>query len=286
MRLIRSNFCNKRSILDTETDGDEKKCIFHLQAKKRGGGAKRLKGCVFKQTQPPQHKVFLHSGTICFDQPTRLLIIKYVYIFKVYYFQKLLDTLHDRRSLFSFIPPFFIPVPVCLFSIILHTNVHGFIINFLSAVWPRFSPAIPGSVSFACRLRTGLFLKCFGRVQTILMPNTQTGHPERYRFHRLLVLLLVFHSILSLCPTSISSSSLSLSPGVLSARLSLFFNEQSSFTPKISFQILLDTNGGFVHITTLESEKWSIQPISKSFQNIKVKIWKKIILDMQNCIIY
>ncbi len=112
-----------------------KKSVFSICKQKKGGkGAKRLKGCVFKQMQPPQHKVFLHSGTICFDQPTRLLIIIYVYIFKVYYFQKLLDTLHDRRSLFSFIPPFFIPVPVCLFSIILHTNVHGFIINFLSAV--------------------------------------------------------------------------------------------------------------------------------------------------------
>ncbi len=216
--------------------------------------------------QPPQHKVFLHSGTICFDQPTRLLIIIYVYIFKVYYFEKLLDTLHDRRSLFSFIPPFFIPVAVCLFSIILHTNVHGFIINFLSAVWPRFSPAIPGSVSFACRLRTGLFLKCFGRVQTILMPNTQTGHPERYRFHRLLVLLLVFHSILSLCPTSISSSSLSLSPGV-SIRSSLCSSTNSHhLLPRYRSRSFWNTNGGFVHITTLESEKWSIQPISKSFQ--------------------
>lgn len=100
MRIIRSNFffCNKRSILDTETDGDEKSVFSICKQKKRG--PKRAMGCVF-----------LHSGTICFDWPmadsvsvqetcskivisfaflhknyTFLLI--YIYIFKVNLFLK------------------------------------------------------------------------------------------------------------------------------------------------------------------------------------------------------
>lgn len=112
-----------------------------------------------------------------------------------------------------------LPSPfLCLFSMILHTNVDGFIINFLSAVWPRFSlaPLHPFPVlSLSLAISTKVyFYNAFGRVQTILMPNTQTGHPKRRHFHRPFVLLLIFHSILSLCPTSISSSSFSLSSGV------------------------------------------------------------------------
>lgn len=64
MRLIRSIlffFCNKRSILDTETDGDEKKCFpfaSKKKKKKKGGDQRGQRGTCLRKRNHPNIRCF------------------------------------------------------------------------------------------------------------------------------------------------------------------------------------------------------------------------------------